>query len=101
MIPQKVSRDLASTLSTSYLGPDWDGHEDLLLWVIFIGTVYSDTVTRNVAFISMLRDVLKKCKRHFEDSRDFQSVLRRFSWSEKKFSQQGHSLWQELKDDNW
>ena len=100
MIPQKVSRDLASTLSTSYLEPDWDCHEDLLLWVIFIGTVYSDTVTRNVAFISMLKIVLERSERRFESWQEFQAVLKKFSWFGKRFNQHCYTLWQELEDDN-
>ena len=100
MVPQKLSKDLANILSTSYKGNEWTGHEELLVWCIFVGTVFAEQTTRGIVFVSMMKDVLNNLEYPIEDWRELETYLRQFIWFEKRFSEQCRVLWLELRPDS-
>jgi hypothetical protein len=92
----QISLQILHKLQQMNDDPLWDEDPDFLIWLIYIGGAFAPTGSARSDYILLLR---RKYTSRFEDLYSSWSVLeegmKEFIWSEKAFSSQAKSFWEE------
>ncbi|KAI0187989.1 hypothetical protein EV127DRAFT_136959 [Xylaria flabelliformis] len=96
VIPPHVSSQLLRELQQANNDPVWDGHPDLLLWLLYIGGAFAPAgAIRSKYVVLLASNNAYRLRGLYPSWPEVLSVLKQFPWSEKAFITSYKELWAE------
>jgi len=76
----------------------WDGHDDLLAWLLFIGGAFAPAGRVRMGFVQLVQHSHSSKLARLSQSWDATvETLKQFIWSEKAYHSQVGTFWEETK----
>ncbi|EXJ74135.1 uncharacterized protein A1O5_02429 [Cladophialophora psammophila CBS 110553] len=96
VMPPWISAQLLQKLQQRHDESVWDGHRDLLAWVLYIGGAFAPVGPVRSGYVGLVQEEHFQEHGHLTASwPDLVEVLRQFVWSEKAFYAQVKLFWEE------
>ncbi|KIW18512.1 hypothetical protein PV08_02800 [Exophiala spinifera] len=99
VMPPLISSQLLQKLQQEHDESDWYGHSDLLSWMLYIGGAFAPRGPTRTGYIKLLQKQAEFSSEFMHLSLSWSDLvqdLRQFVWSEKAFSTQVRSFWDEV-----
>jgi hypothetical protein len=92
----RVSQQLLSKLQESVGNPLWDGHSNLLIWMLHVGGSFAPVGDLRSQYILLVRENYDARFRDLYNSwPELLAILKRFIWSDKAYMSKVETFWQE------
>ena len=96
---RSISNLLLRHLEQGLSDPSWDGHAELLRWIICVGASFTPHNETRSGFEALVRERLRQrfsvayCEEFFRPLPSLDAALARFIWCEKPFSPHATRFW--------
>ncbi|KAI0203295.1 hypothetical protein F4808DRAFT_39600 [Astrocystis sublimbata] len=96
VIPPHVSSQLLRSLQQANKDAVWDDHDDLLVWLIYIGGAFASAGAVRSDYVAMLRSNSAVGSGGLHQSwPEVLAILKEFIWSDKAFKRPVKAFWEE------
>ncbi|KAH6653251.1 hypothetical protein BKA67DRAFT_593227 [Truncatella angustata] len=97
VIPSHISSQLLRVLQHANGDPIWDGHSDLLLWLLYMGGAFAPQGPVRSGYILLLRsNGTVKLRGLYTSWGELLQILKQFIWSDKAFKSHVKAFWAEV-----